>query len=190
MSYSLMVQLQQSSDIRSIQMPQEKVASLDEAHDIASDNNTRTDGRAVTKAQRTLSFPHKSTIIGRLGLSWNKSSFGFQLHAQPPSWLTGSVCSVLAQRSLWGWQLSLRSYEVVKSFGKELREIIREDDAPAVFRYLDDRKMTPFIRDQSGDHLLQVTFLFSSAIHKTEFAINMAHSLHSAPGLAHWFKRC
>lgn len=184
MSYSVMVQLQQSSEIRSIQMPQEKVASLDEADDIVSDNNTRTAGRAVAKAQRILGFSHEPTMIGRLCLSWNKSNYGLQLHAQLPSWLTGSVYSVLAQRSLCGWQLNLRSYEVVGRFDDELNEMIIRDDAHAVFKFLDDRRMTPFVRERDGQSLLQVTFLFASAFPKTEFAINMVDSVHSPPVLA------
>ncbi|KAK1636231.1 hypothetical protein BDP81DRAFT_35328 [Colletotrichum phormii] len=105
MSYSVMVQLQQASELKSIQMLQTKVAILTEAEEspsniVADDNDLSDDETGVSRSfvatvPVTSSFSHKPTMIGRLRLSW-RSNFGFQLHAQPPSWLMGSVYSVLA----------------------------------------------------------------------------------------------
>ncbi|KAK0374566.1 hypothetical protein CLIM01_08087 [Colletotrichum limetticola] len=108
------------------------------------------------------SFSHRRTMIGRIGVSW-KSDVGYKLHAQPPSWLTGSVYSVLAQKSLWGWQLSLRSYEVVEDIGGELLTDIRNDDCPALFKRLHDQTMSPFVRVGNGSTLLEVCFLLLSS---------------------------
>lgn len=155
MSYSVMVQLQQSSDIKSIQMSHGQVASRGQTENTLVDCGMNTNQSLVVKAPVMTNFSHRRTMIGRLGLSW-KSDVGYQLHAQPPSWLTGSVYSVLAQKSLWGWQLSLRSYEVVENFSYELCRRIMQDDCSAFFKQLDNQKMSPFVRKGDGSTLLEV----------------------------------
>ncbi|KAI3533968.1 hypothetical protein CABS03_10590 [Colletotrichum abscissum] len=139
-----------------------KVASRGQAEDTLVDCGTNTNQSLVVKAPAMASFSHRRTMIGRIGLSW-KSDVGYKLHAQPPSWLTGSVYSVLAQKSLWGWQLSLRSYEVVERLDSELYTDIRNDDCPALFKRLHDQTMSPFVRVGNGSTLLEVCFLLLSS---------------------------
>lgn len=160
MSYSVMVQLQQSSDIKSIQMSPGQVASRGQTEDNSVDCGTNTNQSLIVKAPAMATFSHRRTMFGRIGLSW-KSDVGYKLHAQPPSWLAGSVYSVLAQKSLCGWQLSLRSYEVVEYFSDELFAAMWSDNCPAFFKRLHNQNMSPFVRVGDGSTLLEVCFLLA-----------------------------
>ncbi|KAF4784476.1 hypothetical protein HER10_EVM0008812 [Colletotrichum scovillei] len=157
MSYSVMVQLQQSSDIKSIQMSPGQVASRGQTEDNSVDCGTNTNQSLIVKAPAMATFSHRRTMFGRIGLSW-KSDVGYKLHAQPPSWLAGSVYSVLAQKSLCGWQLSLRSYEVVEYFSDELFAAMWSDNCPAFFKRLHNQNMSPFVRVGDGSTLLEFAF--------------------------------
>ncbi|KAK1546981.1 hypothetical protein CPAR01_00948 [Colletotrichum paranaense] len=81
----------------------------------------------------------------------------FQFSIQAPSWLTGSVYSVMAQKSYQGWQFNLRAYEVVKYFSNELLECIGIDDPSGMFRVLSQHNMTPFVRNSCGKSLFELT---------------------------------
>ncbi|KZL85573.1 hypothetical protein CI238_04573 [Colletotrichum incanum] len=98
-------------------------------------------------------MPYSKSVLPtfRFGFGINGS---FQFSISAPTWLAGSVYSVLAQRSLQGWQFNLRAYEVVKYFDAEINHCIKKDDALALFRYLDEHKMTPYARDWNDRTLL------------------------------------
>ncbi|OHW96813.1 hypothetical protein CSPAE12_04399 [Colletotrichum incanum] len=101
-------------------------------------------------------MPYSKSVLPtfRFGFGINGS---FQFSVSAPTWLAGSVYSVLAQRSLQGWQFNLQAYEVVKYFDAEIDHYIKKDDALALFRYLDEHKMTPYARDWNGRTLLWVS---------------------------------
>ncbi|KXH37044.1 hypothetical protein CSIM01_00106 [Colletotrichum simmondsii] len=89
----------------------------------------------------------------------------FQFSIQAPSWLTGSVYSVIAQKSYQGWQLNLRTYEVVHHFDYELYDRIEDDDPSGTLRVLSENSMTPFVKDRRGKSLLHVR-MFTLAMTK------------------------
>ncbi|KAK2010397.1 hypothetical protein LZ32DRAFT_381626 [Colletotrichum eremochloae] len=92
----------------------------------------------------------------RFGFGANSS---FQFSILTPTWLSGSVYSILAQRSFQGWQLNLRAYEVMEFFPPELHEFAIEDDHLSFFRFLDENKITLHARDQFGKSLLEVAVI-------------------------------
>ncbi|WYZ44027.1 hypothetical protein EsH8_VII_000463 [Colletotrichum jinshuiense] len=104
----------------------------------------------------------------QFGFGTNNS---FQFSVQTPSWLTGSVYSVLAQRSLQGWQLNLRAYDVVEFFDVELAGYIEDDNSAATSQYLDKHKVTPFVRNKYNKSLLRLA-VESSAVTVTNMLLD------------------
>ncbi|EQB57264.1 hypothetical protein CGLO_02631 [Colletotrichum gloeosporioides Cg-14] len=99
------------------------------------------------------SVSYEPSIFGRFHLSF-KANRSIHAVIQAPSWITSTVYSVLAQRATVGWQMNLRADEMVKRFDWELLELIEDDKPQAVFKYLDEHKMSPFVRDWKGRTLL------------------------------------
>ncbi|OHF01139.1 hypothetical protein CORC01_03453 [Colletotrichum orchidophilum] len=114
----------------------------------------------------------------RFGFGNNDS---FQLSVQAPSWLTGSVYSVLVQKSYQGWQLNLRAYEVVKRFGVRLLICLHIDDPSGTFRVLSKHNMTPFVRDSRGHSLFQLAVRMKSLMVVNSFLERGLESLAREP---------
>ncbi|EQB43689.1 hypothetical protein CGLO_17628 [Colletotrichum gloeosporioides Cg-14] len=109
----------------------------------------------LTNSQNILKIPTSRTVIGRLRLAFG-SQEGFQFSLRTPDWLSSSVYSVVACKSVAGWTVNLRAYEVIPNFRKtDLADLFIKDDALAIFKYLDDHRMTPFVRNYKGASLLQ-----------------------------------
>lgn len=111
---------------------------------------------STTPALFYISTPASILPTFRFGFGDNDN---FQFSIQAPSWLTGSVYSVMAQKSYQGWQLNLRAYEVVRYFDDELYECIENDDPSGTLQVLSENKMTPFVKDGFGRSLLRVRVL-------------------------------
>ncbi|OLN86834.1 hypothetical protein CCHL11_07882 [Colletotrichum chlorophyti] len=94
----------------------------------------------------------------------------FQFSVQAPNWFTGSVYSALAQRSVSGWQLNLRAYDVIEQFDIELINCIGRDDAASVEKDLDENRISPFVHNRHERSLLQVEL--ASSIDEKKRAIN------------------
>lgn len=118
--------------------------------------NTKEVLASTTPALFYISTPASIVPTFRFGVGKHNS---FQFSIQTPNWLTGSVYSVLAQRSYQGWQLNLRAYEVVKRFRNELYDCIANDDPSGTFQVLSEHNMSPFVRDEVGTSLLHVSVL-------------------------------
>ncbi|KAK7433670.1 hypothetical protein Landi51_13832 [Colletotrichum acutatum] len=108
---------------------------------------------SITPALFYISTPASILPTFRFGFGDNES---FQFSIQAPSWLVGSVYSLMAQKSYQGWQLNLRAYEVVKYFSDELYNCIENDNLSGTLQVLSKYNMTPFAKDQFGRSLLQV----------------------------------
>ncbi|KAF4434247.1 hypothetical protein CFRS1_v013309 [Colletotrichum fructicola] len=108
---------------------------------------------SASLSRKPQSVSYEPSIFGRFHLSFQANR---SIHAviQAPSWITSTVYSVLAQRATVGWQMNLRADEMVKRFDWELLELIEDDRPQAVFKYLDEHKMSPFVRDWKGRTLL------------------------------------
>lgn len=133
---------------------------LIEHNDSPKTDCRRSTRKKIPKYRSTMSdivwMPYSTSVLPtfRFGFGDNSS---FQLSVRTPSWLTGSVYSLLAQRSFQGWQLNLRAYEVVKDFDWEIKSHVMSDDPLALFQYLDERKMTLHVRDSYNSTLLLVS---------------------------------
>ncbi|KAK1672323.1 hypothetical protein BDP55DRAFT_254409 [Colletotrichum godetiae] len=80
----------------------------------------------------------------------------FQFSFQAPSWLTGCVYSMIAQKSYQGWLLNLRAYEVVNYFDDEILYGIENDDPSRTLQVLSEKGMTPFAKNKYGQSLLHI----------------------------------
>ncbi|KAK1636281.1 hypothetical protein BDP81DRAFT_36060 [Colletotrichum phormii] len=108
---------------------------------------------STTPALFYISAPASILPTFRFGFGNNDD---FQFSVQAPSWLTGSVYSMMAQKSYQGWQLNLRAYEVVNYFADELYDCIGNDDPSGTLQVLSEKGMTPFAKDKNGENLLQI----------------------------------
>ncbi|KAK1854872.1 hypothetical protein CCHR01_02552 [Colletotrichum chrysophilum] len=116
---------------------------------------------AIKAPAEIFSISHAKTILGSLHFALG-SNEQFQLSLRTPYWFSSSVYSIIAFRSISGWQVSLRAYEVVESLADVLLLHFWDDDPVAVFRFLDEHRMTPFVRDERGFSLLRVSFSFDA----------------------------
>uniref|UniRef100_L2FJX5 Fungal N-terminal domain-containing protein n=1 Tax=Colletotrichum fructicola (strain Nara gc5) TaxID=1213859 RepID=L2FJX5_COLFN len=110
---------------------------------------------AIKAPAEIFSISHAKTILGSLHFALG-SNEQFQLSLRTPYWFSSSVYSIIAFRSISGWQVSLRAYEVVESLADVLLLHFWDDDPVAVFRFLDEHRMTPFVRDERGFSLLRL----------------------------------
>ncbi|KAK1455546.1 hypothetical protein CMEL01_04306 [Colletotrichum melonis] len=108
---------------------------------------------STTPALCYISTPASILPTVRFGFG-DKDSFQFSIQA--PCWLSGSVYSVMAQKSYQGWQLNLRAYEIVRYFSDGLYDCIENDDPSGTLHLLSESNMTPFAKDQFGRSLLRV----------------------------------
>ncbi|KAF5484096.1 hypothetical protein CGCF413_v014572 [Colletotrichum fructicola] len=116
---------------------------------------------AIKAPAEIFSISHAKTILGSLHFALG-SNEQFQLSLRTPYWFSSSVYSIIAFRSISGWQVSLRAYEVVESLADVLLLHFWDDDPVAVFRFLDEHRMTPFVRDERGFSLLRIACRYSS----------------------------
>ncbi|KAL3295240.1 hypothetical protein RB213_005314 [Colletotrichum asianum] len=128
------------------------------AYSDSGDENT--DDKVVfTTSEPQGNFPVSAsrTGVGRARLTLG-SCGGFQFFLRTPDWLSSSVYAVIASKSITGWSLHLRAYEVVPNFfAIGLIDHFRNDDAMAIFKCLDEQNLTPFVRDMDDKGLLQVS---------------------------------
>ncbi|KAF4912403.1 hypothetical protein CGCVW01_v011147 [Colletotrichum viniferum] len=109
-----------------------------------------------TTSEPQINFPVSAsrTVVGRARFTLG-SRGGFQFSLRTPDWLSSSVYSVIASRSIAGWSLHLGAHEVIPTFADiGLIAHFENDDALAIFRFLDENKMTPYVRDMDGQGLL------------------------------------
>ncbi|KAF3801396.1 hypothetical protein GCG54_00005552 [Colletotrichum gloeosporioides] len=104
-------------------------------------------------SRKTHSVSYEPSIFGRFHFSF-PANRGIHVVVQAPSWITSTVYSVLAQKAMVGWQMNLRADEMVEYFDSELVELIEDDNSQAMFNYLDERTMSPFVRNWKGETLL------------------------------------
>ncbi|GKT92060.1 ankyrin repeat-containing protein [Colletotrichum tofieldiae] len=139
----------------STKVPDQALAENGYPFETDDQNSTRKrkSNSALSTVSNVFHMPYSKSVLPtfRFGFGVNGS---FQFSVSTPTWLTGSVYSILAQRSFQGWQLNLRAYEVVRYFDTELDYHLKADDALAIFRYLDEHKMTPYARDWNDRTLL------------------------------------
>lgn len=105
--------------------------------------------------ENMLPLPHSRSIIG--DLHWqSKATQGFGISFQPPSWLSQLLFSITVHKSTMGWQVNLRTHEIVYNFSWDLRQAIESDNPANVYRHLDEHKMSPFVINASTENLLHV----------------------------------
>lgn len=111
---------------------------------------------STSLSRKTHSVSYKPSIFGRFHISFQADR---SIHAviQAPSWITSTVYSVLAQRATVGWQMNLRADEMVEYFDWELLKPIEDDNSQAMFKYLNEHTMSPFVRNWRGRTLLYVS---------------------------------
>ncbi|KAJ0384325.1 hypothetical protein COL922a_008616 [Colletotrichum nupharicola] len=98
---------------------------------------------ALKQFQFSLSLYTARTIFGRLRFALG-SREGLQIALRTPDWLSSSVYSVIASKSIAGWNVNFRAYEIVPNFTTiGLTDLLRDDDALGILNFLDERKMTP-----------------------------------------------
>ncbi|CAI0643719.1 unnamed protein product [Colletotrichum noveboracense] len=116
---------------------------------------------SASLSRKSHSVSYEPSIFGRFHLSFQANR---SIHAviQAPSWITSTVYSVLAQRATVGWQMNLRADEMVEYFDSELVELIEDDNSQAMFKYLDERTMSPFVRNWKGRTLLYEAVRYGS----------------------------
>ncbi|KAF4810821.1 hypothetical protein CGCSCA5_v010340 [Colletotrichum siamense] len=109
---------------------------------------------STSLSRKTHSVSYKPSIFGRLHISFQA---GRSIHAviQAPSWITSTVYSVLAQRATVGWQMNLRADEMVEYFDWELLKPIEDDNSQAMFKYLNEHTMSPFVHHQADKTVVQ-----------------------------------
>lgn len=129
------------------------IALLDSGDEIADDRLTR----IASEPKGNVLVSARRTIVGRANVTLG-SRDGFQFSLRTPDWLSPSVYSFMASKSISGWNFHLRAYEVVPSLcTTDLIHHFENDDAVAIFKFLDENKMTPFVRDMDGHGLLHVS---------------------------------
>lgn len=122
------------------------------------------DESADDKVTYTTSEPHVNfsvsasrTVLGKAHCTLGSPS-GFQFSLRTPDWLSSSVYFVAASKSIRGWDLHLRAYEVVPPFRTtSLIDHFIRDDALAIFKFLEKNSMTPYVRDMDGRGLLHLS---------------------------------
>lgn len=118
------------------------------------------DESADDKVTYTTSEPHVNFSVSASRTMVGKAHFtlGFQFSLRTPDWLSSSVYCVVASKSIRGWDLHLRAYEVVPDFRTiGLIDHFISDDALAIFKFLEKNSMTPYVRDMDGRGLLHVS---------------------------------
>ncbi|KAK1961070.1 hypothetical protein LY78DRAFT_317033 [Colletotrichum sublineola] len=134
---------------------------------IGNGHSFKTDGEKENSIERRKPTCAHSTVANVFHMPYSDSflptfrfGFGanssFQFSVLTPTWLSGSVYSMLAQRSFQGWQLNLRAYEVMKFFPEELYDFVIQDDYLGFFRCLDENKISLHARDQFDKSLLEL----------------------------------
>ncbi|KAL3292853.1 hypothetical protein RB213_011889 [Colletotrichum asianum] len=116
---------------------------------------------STNPSRKAHSVSYEPSIFGRFHFSL-QANRGIHVVIQAPSWITSTVYSVLAQRAIVGWQMNLRADEMVMRFGWELLKLIEDDKPQAVFKYLDEHKMSPFVRNWKGKTLLYETVRYGA----------------------------
>ncbi|KAF6809873.1 hypothetical protein CMUS01_13597 [Colletotrichum musicola] len=99
-----------------------------------------------------------SSFFGRIRFGFGGSSWSLSMRT--PSWLAGTVYSVMCQRCAIGWQLNLASYEVIESILPVFIDIMWSDDLTALQKHLRERALTPLVHDYNGRNLLHVSVSF------------------------------
>ncbi|KAJ0275987.1 hypothetical protein COL940_008506 [Colletotrichum noveboracense] len=122
-----------------------------------SDSHDGTVIYTISDLSDIFTIPHSRTIFGRLRFALG-SREGLQIALRTPDWLSSSVYSVIASKSIAGWNVNFRAYEIVPNFTTVgLTDLLRDDDALGILNFLDERKMTPYVRDVNGHSLLLVS---------------------------------
>ncbi|KAF0322086.1 hypothetical protein GQ607_010589 [Colletotrichum asianum] len=116
---------------------------------------------STNPSRKAHSVSYEPSIFGRFHFSL-QANRGIHVVIQAPSWITSTVYSVLAQRAIVGWQMNLRADEMVMRFDWELLKLIEDDKPQAVFKYLDEHKMSPFVRNWKGKTLLYETVRYGA----------------------------
>ncbi|KAF6827915.1 hypothetical protein CPLU01_08841 [Colletotrichum plurivorum] len=93
-----------------------------------------------------------SSFFGRIRFSFGGSNWSLSMRT--PSWLAGTVYSVMSQRCATGWQLNLASYEVIEDIEPGFWDIVRSDDVTALQKCLRETALTPLVHDYDGWNLL------------------------------------
>ncbi|KAF0322981.1 hypothetical protein GQ607_009744 [Colletotrichum asianum] len=140
------------------------------AYSDSGDENT--DDKVVfTTSEPQGNFPVSAsrTGVGRARLTLG-SCGGFQFFLRTPDWLSSSVYAVIASKSITGWNLHLRAYEVVPNFfAIGLIDHFRNDDAMAIFKCLDEQNLTPFVRDMDDKEHWKLWWAFEYEIFAGDF---------------------
>ncbi|KAG7135566.1 hypothetical protein HYQ45_006646 [Verticillium longisporum] len=95
--------------------------------------------------------------FGRIGFVLSsKDRYEFAL--QTPSWLAGSIYSVMVERSLHGWKTELRVHNVIQSWKDvgEINPVLEADDTSALLGFLLHERLPLLTRDQDGFTLLDL----------------------------------
>ncbi|KAH0437762.1 hypothetical protein CcaCcLH18_03658 [Colletotrichum camelliae] len=111
-----------------------------------------------------------TTMLGRLGFgfSFQRSHISFRT----PRWLGNSVYSLMAQKSMSGWQLNLSSHEVMDSFPGSILDAVRCDDIINLQNRLRQISLTPYVHDRVGSSLLCVA-AFHGAVEVSRWLLSI-----------------
>ncbi|KAK1849845.1 Ankyrin repeat-containing protein [Colletotrichum chrysophilum] len=101
-------------------------------------------------------------------------------------WLNWSVYSIIAKRANMGWQINLRAHDVVRGFDEDFWGLMKQDDYHGFLRYMDDRRMSLFVRSASGRDILSIAVAFGSA-NITKALIKQGLKIDSGDYIARWY---
>ncbi|KAK2751496.1 hypothetical protein CKAH01_17877 [Colletotrichum kahawae] len=68
----------------------------------------------------------------------------------------------MAHRAAMGWQVNLRTHEIVLDFSQDLIQFIQADKPSEVYQYLEENRISPFVLDRRAYNLLHASqnFIF------------------------------
>ncbi|KAF6818104.1 hypothetical protein CSOJ01_01985 [Colletotrichum sojae] len=101
-----------------------------------------------------------SSFFGRIRFGFGGSSWSLSMRT--PSWLAGTVYSVMSQRCATGWQFNVASYEVIEDILPGFEDIVQSDDVTALQKRLRETALTPLVHDYYGWNLLHAASHFGA----------------------------
>ncbi|KAF4832434.1 hypothetical protein CGCTS75_v004535 [Colletotrichum tropicale] len=134
--------------------------------------------------QDTRSDPTELNIFGKFCFGFEQNG-GFHALFAAPSWLGLSVYSVFAQKASMGWQINLRTHEIVDNFDADFYDLIHKDDVNGLLKYMHDRGLGLCVRDSMGFGLLD-TAISRRSLNITRALLNNGLSIEIGNTIRGW----
>ncbi|KAF4822432.1 hypothetical protein CGCSCA5_v002578 [Colletotrichum siamense] len=130
------------------------------------------------------SDPTELNMFGKFCFGFEQKG-GFHAFFAAPSWLGVSVYSIFAQKAQMGWQICLRTHEIVDSFDANFHKLMWQDDRNALLKYLHGRGMGFCVRDRMGFGLLD-TAISRRSFNITRLLLNNGLSIDTGDPIRGW----